>query len=115
MTEKLDLSDGCVVDFCLDAKEDGQPDFMEAFQYLGNVVTPPAQWLPYHQRPDFEVKVVGERCFYVMKIWASRDALDLLKWRDVETEKLRIFNDTPPEVVDIEAIKAANGFIFSSD
>jgi len=82
-----------VIDFRLLAQADGQPDFLEAFQCLGRRIGNTGKWHPLSDLADFKVIKTQTSTIYAMEVLVEERLIDLLKWKDIEEDDLRVLDE----------------------
>ena len=95
MQTKMDDCEAFIVNFGLKLQPDGQPDFMEAFQYLNQKLPAQNAWEPVNEVPQFAVMKMPSQTFFTMAIWVRTTALDLLKWYDIQADDIRVLDEKP--------------------
>jgi hypothetical protein len=95
MQMKMDDCEAFIVNFGLRLQPDGQPDFMEAFQYLNQKLPAKNAWEPVFGTPQFEVMKISSQTFFTMAIWVRTTALDILKWHDIQDDDIRVLDEKP--------------------
>jgi hypothetical protein len=82
------------IDFRVYPRNDGQPDFIEAANYLDQFAGIDS-WKDASRFPHFDTHAINDKTYYTMPVIVSADALMLLKWYDLAKEELRVLFEKP--------------------
>lgn len=104
--EKMSIEIGShVVAYRLLAKPDGQPDIIESFSTL-NQILGDQNWTPIEKNPGFSVSKIGDQSIYTMTIVITNSGLDALKLYDVINHNVRVVEDRRATWKDLERLSA---------
>lgn len=103
MDQKSPDTDHHVIGYRVLPQVDGQPDFTEAFSTLNKTVGD-ENWMLLRDQPHFYTLQIGAETAYLMPIFVGTSILNLLKFRDIFKNEIRVIEERPADEADYGAI-----------